>query len=210
MKTTFSKGGRLESPRASSSRSGDRWRSKTKTVQVRNGKLGGMRLPILEDSDEEGEDGVASEEDSRGRTLADDKHGRSHSVPAESPAGSSSSLTKRDRRRWKEYEDFDEEEEDEFSRESRLFKDEGGSLRASKGDPTKIILSIEGQKVGFQLSLAGHNGVDLESFQQHLVGFDRFINDDNIIHDPALVMCWVGVDQCVYISLPPPYPQLTL
>lgn len=199
MTTTFSKGGRLESPRASTSRSGDRRRARTKTIQVRSGKLGGMRLPVLEDSDEEGDTSGTSEDDSRGRTLGDDKHGRSHSLPPQSNFESSSPLTsQRDRRKWKEYEDFEEAEEDEFSRESRLFKDEGGSLRASKGDPTKFILSIEGQKVGFQLSLAGRDGANLESFQQHLIDFDRFLNDDKIINDPALVIRWVGVDQYVY------------
>ncbi|KAF6762059.1 nuclear elongation and deformation protein 1 [Ephemerocybe angulata] len=176
MKTTFSKSGRIESPvfHASGSNSVDRWKSKTRTVKVRNGRLGGMRLPVLQDGDEEGEDAaVSEEEDNRGRSRLDKNSGRSYSVPPQSQADSShKSKKRRDRKRWKEYEDFDEEEEDEMSRESRLFKDEGGSLSASKGDPTKFILSIEGQKVGFQLSLAGLEELNAERFQQLLVDFD--------------------------------------
>ena len=199
VKLTFSKSGRENPTYASGSGPSGLWRSlAAKTVQVKAGRLGGMRLPVLQDSDEED-----AGEERRGRSLVDKEHGRSHSVPAhlQSSDPSSGKQHKRERRKWKEYEDFKEEEEDAMSKASR-YQEEAGSLSASRGDPTKFILSIEGQKVGFQLSLAGTEARTLESFKQNLVQFDSFLDDPSIVSHPDLLIRWVGTDQYVlWISL---------
>ena len=128
MKTSFGKGGRIE------------------------GKGKGGRLAAL-DSDDEGE----------GDEWVEGKGGkgqRSRSVPPElegSPA--------KKRREIPLYEEYDggEEDEDEEEKE-RGVRDgmddgeivgfgAGGRLTASKSDPTRFMVSIEGRKVGFELSL---------------------------------------------------------
>jgi phosphatidate phosphatase LPIN len=199
LKPTFSKSGRVESPSFLKSGSGERWRPKQKTMHVRKGRLGGLRLPVLEDSDEEEEqDGSRSddEDQSRGRTFLDTDHGRSHSVPPHLQ-GAQPSSRKADRRRWKEYEDSREEGDVETSRRSRRSKEEGGRISASKHDSSKFILSIEGQRVGFQLSLAGTFRLNEDAFEQHLVDFERFLYDESIVSSPDLVVRWVGGDQYV-------------
>ncbi|KAJ2931724.1 hypothetical protein H1R20_g5333, partial [Candolleomyces eurysporus] len=188
IKPTFSKSGRVESPTFLKSSSGERWRPKSKTVHVRKGRLGGFRLPVLDDSDEEEEDGSrsADEEESRGRTLLDTDHGRSHSVPPHLQGAEPSSHKKPDRRRWKEYEDSREEDDIETSRRSRRSKEEGGRINASKNDPTKFVLSIE------------------DTFQQHLVDFERFLDDESVVSSPDLVVRWVGGDHFITRADCPP------
>ncbi|RXW25180.1 hypothetical protein EST38_g692 [Candolleomyces aberdarensis] len=206
IKPTFSKSGRVESPTFLKSGSGDRWRPKSKTVHVRKGRLGGFRLPVLDDSDEEEEDGSrsADEEESRGRTLLDTDHGRSHSVPPHLQGAEPTLHKKTDRRRWKEYEDSREEDDIETSRRSRRSKEEGGRINVSKNDPTKFILSIEGQRVGFQLSLAGTFRLNEDTFQQHLVEFERFLDDESVVSSPDLVVRWVGGDHFITRADCPP------
>lgn len=163
---------------------------------------------MLDDSDEEeDEDGSRSvdEEESRGRTLLDTDHGRSHSVPPHLQGAEPSSHKKMERRRWKEYEDSQEEDDIEASRRSRRSKEEGGRISASKNDSTKFILSIEGQRVGFQLSLAGTFRLNEDTFEQYLVDFERFLDDESIVSSPDLVVRWVGGDQYVIPRFPAPH-----
>ncbi|KAH6914816.1 nuclear elongation and deformation protein 1 [Coprinopsis sp. MPI-PUGE-AT-0042] len=235
LKTTFSKSGRMEGlsfniggiPVGSSSSSSSKHR-RAKTVQIKNGRLGGMELPVLQDSDEEMEDDEPVT--FRGRSLAEKDHGRSHSVPA--GVKGSSDRPKRRSRQWKEYEDYDDEDEEEFSGDKenaakpdeRTQQDEeygfGGALHATKREPTKFILSIEGRRVGFQISVVPVDVVPSEDeqearqevylffkrkesvetaevFQSGIVDFEAFLQDESIVSNPRLVIRWIGVEQYV-------------
>ncbi|KAG2013272.1 hypothetical protein CC2G_010202 [Coprinopsis cinerea AmutBmut pab1-1] len=232
MKATFSKSGRLEGPLYNPSGNHRR----TKTLQIKNGRLGGMQLPLLQDSDEE----VAGDDDHkprthRGRSLAEKEHGRSHSVPAAIQGSPNRRKEKRRKRQWKEYEDYDEEvPSGDLGPERRptmvsgdtIKGDEfgiGGTLRANKHDPTKFILSIEGRRVGFQISILPEDAtpksegetedqnkaavhrffknsdcVDIARvFAEGLVNFDTFLEDESIVTNPRLVIRWIGVEQYI-------------
>ncbi|TFK22353.1 LNS2-domain-containing protein [Coprinopsis marcescibilis] len=230
MKATFSKSGRLEGPVYGTPANSHR---RAKTLQIRNGRLGGMQLPVMQDSDEEEDDGEPITH--RGRSLAEKEHGRSHSVPAAVPDSPTRRKHRERRRRWKEYEDFDEEDADVYDvKVEEVGIDEspsknaefglGGTLHANKRDPTKFILSIEGRRVGFELSVFPDETLERDStqdtgeysgeairqffkkedpvhtaqvFQKGLVDFNTFLEDSSIVSAPPLVIRWIGIDQYV-------------
>ncbi|KAJ3806868.1 nuclear elongation and deformation protein 1 [Lentinula aff. lateritia] len=93
-----------------------------------------------------------------------------------------------------------------------------GKLSASKSDPTVFKLLIEGKKVEFELSLVeypedernGHDGDDVEGesddheelsrgidefetarlFEKGKISFEDFIQNDQLVRDPRLVLKW--------------------
>lgn len=136
-------------------------------------------------------------------------HGRSRSVPPDL-AGSP---TRQNGRIYKEYEDFESENDPEMegaTREGRWERDSfpyvewiGHSGCLGGQDDGSLVLAVDGKKFCFQLSLASFedlkDGDDMgDLFDQYLVNFDRFMEDDSVVQDPRLVMRWGG-HQYVYI-----------
>jgi hypothetical protein len=114
-------------------------------------------------------------------------------------------------RTYKEYEDFESEDDLEMEEGSRPGRWErqsfphfekfsrtttyNGTLSSGQDDRTSLVLSIKGTKVDFQLSLVSfdevRDGDDMaELFDQYLVDFDRFLEDESVVQDPRLVMRW--------------------
>jgi hypothetical protein len=124
------------------------------------------------------------------------------------------SPTRQKGRVYKEYEDFESEDDSEVDDEIRAGRWErqsfegfgwtptyGGILSASRVDGTTVVLSIDGKRIEFQLSLVSFedmkDGDDMgELFDQYLIDFDRLLEDESVVQDPRLVMRW-GVHQYV-------------
>ncbi|RPD66923.1 LNS2-domain-containing protein [Lentinus tigrinus ALCF2SS1-7] len=74
----------------------------------------------------------------------------------------------------------------------------GGRLTMDKNDPTRYRVFIEGRTIEFELaivpgSLGGGDEVeDYQCFEQGKVDFERFMNDESVVHDENLVLCWAG------------------
>ena len=210
MKATFGKGGRLEPPKPA-------WRSSGKTG--RKGRLSGMTLPPVKIDEEPTMSQIGG------------SSGRSRSVPPQLDGS-----PKKGRREYKEYEDVDDEEEEPRGRAwggfrvdrkyltpveeqgeefSKLYG-RGGALSASRDDPTLFVLTIEGKKVGFQLSLVPENESDQNGgmtvdgldddvgtaglFDRYRVDLERFLDDESVVEDPRLVIRWAG-EQYVWFCL---------
>lgn len=244
MKTSFGKGGRIESPKGlwasanldSSSANGVDGRKRTPSD--RKSRLGGMRLPsdaVVADilkRDEEEE--YQSEQQAMLSAGGSGLTGRSRSVPPHF-LGSPARKERRGSREYKEYEDVgkdvdaeeDEQEDeergrgrsrnggDEIDEKSELSPKEvdnetfgaGGVLSASRDDLTTFVLSIEGRKVAFQLSLIpteGENRLWMDKskallrgememarlFDNYCIDWSRFLDDEVLVHDPRLVIRW--------------------
>jgi phosphatidate phosphatase LPIN len=173
--------------------------------------------------------------------------GRSRSVPP-NYLGSPARKSRRGSRDYREYEDVGEhnqEDEEERGRDrpwnekvqedaatkregESESKDEasafgtGGTLSASRDDLTMLVLSIEGRKVGFQLSLIPPEGEEEDSFTQdeergrqgianpgtkkqaqneveaarlfdrYCIDWTRFLDDETVVHDQRLIIRWAG------------------
>ncbi|KAJ3894206.1 nuclear elongation and deformation protein 1 [Lentinula edodes] len=154
----------------------------------------------------------------------DNVHGRSMSVP---PGFEESPTRERQRESlFAKYNDADAAAEFTVGQEDKLDAAGGfgssGKLSVSKSDPTVFKLSIEGQKVEFELSLVeylenernGHDGSDAEGesddeepsrdgrwpgidefetarlFEKGKISFEDFIQNDQLVRDPRLVLKW--------------------
>ncbi|KAF8897778.1 Lipin/Ned1/Smp2-domain-containing protein [Infundibulicybe gibba] len=193
MKTTFGKGGRLDSGLISSREAGTWGTSKGK------GKTGlsTSRLGAKDESDDE------------------EEHGRSRSVP---PGVEGSPTRKRTR--------VDVRCEEMGTEETKVPDDvtfgAGGVLKASKFDPARFKLSIEGKKTEFELSVVSVDEVDenyergrgrrtrdgslggvevfdgrdeveaARLFEKCRITFEQFMSDEDIVRDPRLVIRWAG------------------
>lgn len=214
MKTSFGKGGRIEGSLGTSWRKG---KGKAKASM----DFAGMSPALYEEENMEKEE----------------EHGRSRSVPPELDGS-----PKRDRRGRELPDEYEEPshgdmdgDEGENTDEEEGFADfgKGGKLRTTSADPTTFVLSIEGKKVTFELSLASHidsstqgtesgpedgdhpihargrknrhggvGGPDVFAgrdeveaarlFDLGRVDFYRFLNDDELVNDPRLVIRWAG------------------
>lgn len=166
------------------------------------------------------------EQDERVRVSVVELAGRSSSVPPllEGRKGHGGS------REYKEYEDVhlhsapEHHADIDFSagaenqkREEAIFGT-GGTLSASDDDPTTLILSIDGRKVEFQLSLvdgeaedeirnnslkrpAGRDEMEVARlFDSSRVDLTKLLDDDNVIKDSRLMIRWAR-DQCVALPL---------
>jgi hypothetical protein len=145
-------------------------------------------------------------------------HGRSRSVPPDlngSPARQKGRI-------YKEYEDVESEDDSEVEEGIRAGRWErqsfphvdgfgpstyAGILSISQDDGTSLVLSIDGRRIDFQLSLVSFeeikDGDDMgQLFDQYLVTFDRFVEDESVVQDPRLVMRWGG-HQYVAFFFPP-------
>lgn len=136
-------------------------------------------------------------------------HGRSRSVPPMLDG----TPPKQKGRQYNEYEDFESQDgetgEEEIGRRTgsffledlRWISDCGATLNASRDDASLFVFPINDKKVLFQLSLVSFedvkDGVQLaQLFNNHLIEFERFLDDESVIQDPRLVIRW-GEDQCV-------------
>ena len=82
----------------------------------------------------------------------------------------------------------------------------GGRLSAGRSEPTLFVVTIEGQKVSFELSLVegdspGTARIELSKrseveisqlFEQGKVPYSRFIEDESIVNDERLVIRWAN------------------
>ncbi|KAF8806324.1 LNS2-domain-containing protein [Phlegmacium glaucopus] len=205
IRASFSKGGRIESDNAL-------WGAgrKGRTNTIKKSRLGGMILPPVKSSSDQSQE--QDEERLSGGRLA----GRSRSVP---PLLGGSPPARNVSRENKEYEDVVRPNQGnvDFSigtenqkRETAIFGN-GGFLSASEDDPSTLVLSIDGSKVEFQLSLVGggeageenhNNGLkrsrrggrdEMEAarlFDSARVDLNRLLDDDNVIRDPRLMIRW--------------------
>ena len=90
----------------------------------------------------------------------------------------------------------------------------GGRLTMDKNDPTRFRVFIEGRTVEFEIaivpptSLQGSEGgkkshagtldgddevEDEHRFEEHKIDFERFLNDETVVHDDNLVLLWGNV-----------------
>jgi len=221
IKASFGKGGRIESDNAL-------WGAgrKGRTNTTKKSRLGGMMLPPMKSSSDQNQE-HEEERPSRGGLA-----GRSKSVPP-LLEGSPTRKGRRGSREHKEYEDVDPHIRPERQgnidfnvgaenqkRETAIFGN-GGLLSASEDDSTTLVLSIDGRKVEFQLSLVGdgeaedenhgngrkrrsrHRGRDeMEAarlFDSARVDLTRLLDDDDVIWDPRLMIRWAR-DQ--YVASP--------
>jgi phosphatidate phosphatase LPIN len=215
IKASFSKGGRIESNKAL-------WGTgrKGRTNTVKKSRLGGMTLPpmIRPSSDQNQE----QDEEGLGRAGL---RGRSRSVPP-LLEGDLSRKGRRASRELKEYEDADAHLWPEYQgnidfgldadnqRGGAVIFGTGGALNASEDDPTTLVLSIDGRKVEFQLSLVGgdddddHNSLkrrgrgEMEAarlFDSARIDLIKLLDDEDVVRDPRLVIRWAR-DQ--YVPLP--------
>lgn len=146
--------------------------------------------------------------------------GRSRSVPP-LLEGDLSRKGRRASRELKEYEDADAhlwpeyQGNIDFSLDADNQRGEavifgiGGALNASEDDPTTLVLSIDGRKLEFQLSLVGdHNTLkrrgrgEMEAarlFDSARIDLIKLLEDEDVVRDPRLVIRWAR-DQ--YVLLP--------
>ncbi|KAI6034709.1 LNS2-domain-containing protein [Pisolithus microcarpus] len=76
----------------------------------------------------------------------------------------------------------------------------GGRLAASRSDPTKFRISIDGKTAAFKLSLVErrevfHKRDEVETaraFEAGVIDYHRFVDDDDLVSDERLVMKWNG------------------
>jgi phosphatidate phosphatase LPIN len=248
MKASFGKGGRLELPTGpwGSGSSGSNRKSRMGFGE-RKGRLGSMALPPVMANSTDAESEEATHEPGQGRKTGG--IGRSKSVPP-NYLGSPTRKGRRGSREYREYEDVgehEEEEEEEEEEERELPWEEekvdenvatkreddserrnetsifgaGGTLSASREDLTMFVLSIEGRKIGFQLSLIppegdedsfsqdeakGRRGIDnsrtkerpqdeveaARLFDRYCVDWARFMDDETVVHDQRLIIRWAG------------------
>jgi phosphatidate phosphatase LPIN len=224
MKASFGKGGRIEGSLGRSWGKG-KGRGKAKASM----EFSGMSPALYEED-----------------TLEEEEHGRSRSVPPELEG--SPNRNRRVRELPEEHgepegyeepshgdQDGDEEEDTDEEGEFTGFG-KGGRLTTTSADPTTFVLSIEGRKVTFELSLVFHgedgtpvaHGTESEPedgrdvmeargrknrhggvggpkifdgrdeveaarlFDQGRVDFYKFLNDDDLVNDPRLVIRWAG------------------
>ena len=256
MKASFGKGGRLELPTGpwGSGGSGSN-RKRRMGFGERKGRLGPMALPPATANSTDAESEEATHELRHGRQTGG--VGRSKSVPP-NYLGGPARKGRRGSREYREYEDVgeneeEEEEEEEEERgppweEEKVDEDmatkreedserrnetsifgAGGTLSASREDLTMFVLSIEGRKIGFQLSLIppegdedsvsqdeakGRRGIDSSRtkeqpqdeveaarlFDRYCVDWARFMDDETVVHDKRLIIRWAG-NQFVHFLL---------
>lgn len=144
-------------------------------------------------------------------------HGRSRSVPPDL----NGSPTRQKGRIYKEYEDVESEDDLEAEEVMRAGSWERGSFPHVEGfgrtstyggtlsnghDDGSLVLAIDGRSIDFQLSLVSfeevEDGDDMgQLFNQYLVNFNRFLEDESVVQDPRLVMRWGGHQYVVYFFL---------
>ncbi|KAH9482509.1 Nuclear elongation and deformation protein 1 [Psilocybe cubensis] len=229
-KASFGKGGRIELPH---------WRSAVRSKSGFNDKKGGsifLELPPMASRFGNGipEDGM--DEIILRIPGGNGSTGRSRSVPPRY-LDNSAKNERKGSREYKEYEDANSpgEENEERGRSARFWEKQvvgssepeedsntngvygvGGTLSPSKNDPTMFVLSIEGRKIGFQLSLVPLGEISESSkdtsktkqrfqdefevarqFDRFRVDWPRFIEDESIVSDPRLVIRWAGNHQYI-------------
>jgi len=184
LKPSFSKGGRLESPKIRQSE----WK-------------GRLALSPATKLDELGEE-----------QKQHTSHGRSRSVPP-GLEGSPIRKKGRPYKEYEDFENSDDEDEDDDRgrrRTSAINLDIttgcGGTLSPSDYDSTQFHLSLDGKTITFQLSLVSFDDVEegdgmTQLFDQYRVDFSRFLHDESVIQDPRLVVRWDG-NQFVEFFLP--------
>jgi phosphatidate phosphatase LPIN len=159
--------------------------------------------------------------------------------------GSPARKGRRGSREYREYEDVSEQDQEDVERgrpwnEEKMDEDvatkreegserrdetgifgAGGTLSASHEDLTMFVLSIEGRKIAFQLSLIppegeedsfsqdeakGRQGIDnsrtkerpqdeveaARLFDRYCVDWARFMDDGTVVHDQRLIIRWAG------------------
>ena len=241
MKASFGKGGRLELPTGLwNSEGSGRNRKSRMGFGERKGRLGPMALPPAMANSTNVESEETTHEQGHGRQTGG--VGRSRSVPPYY-LGSPARKRRRGSREYREYEDAGEHEEEEeegqpwneekvdedvatkqeedLERKDDTIFGAGGILSASREDLTVFVLSIEGRKIGFQLSLIppegeedsfsedeakGRQGIEnsrtkerpqdeveaARLFDRYCVDWARFMDDEIVVHDPQLTIRWAG------------------
>lgn len=239
MKASFGKGGRIEPPQGIYS-------TKTSSrLSERKGRVAGMRLPVDANISNTLAEGLVEEPYEHAKS---NMAGRSRSVPPHFLANPPRKA-RRHSREYKEYEDAETEEEEEDEEEERgrgrswnevsngiaeITPQEvdseafgaGGLLSASRDDLTTFVLSIEGRKLSFQLSLVPPEGEEVieeqrdvqkkpisvseadkerdeieatRLFDNYCIDWGRFLDDNMVVYDPRLVIRWSG-NQYVHTS----------
>ncbi|KAJ7129323.1 Lipin/Ned1/Smp2-domain-containing protein [Mycena epipterygia] len=203
MKASFGMGGRAEGGMGSGKEVAATW---GRSSRAKPNRMSLLNSAELRETVPEAE----NEADAAGSSGA-----RSRSVP---PAleGSPS----RSRRRVRMHDD-DEVEDDEHTQPPVAGYGAGGRLSASRSDPAKFTVAIEGKKVGFELSLVPDTALDNESdsrgrrdrdgatggahvfdrrdevdaarlFGMGQIDLNRFLEDETVVNDPRLVIRWAG------------------
>ncbi|KAL0950260.1 hypothetical protein HGRIS_010241 [Hohenbuehelia grisea] len=209
MKTTFGKGGRVDPSHASKDAAGSWWSGKGKGKARENYDTHLSTIPAADEEEENTEHGALSEEEGvseeRRRERSGSQH-RSRSVP---PALEGSPSRSRKGTELPKIDHFDADEAQHHLR--TLARDAagygaGGRLVPTKSDPTKLTVLIEHKKVTFELSLVpsaasteggkvfdGHDEFGAARlFDEGKITHERFIQDADIVRDPALVIRWTG------------------
>jgi len=182
LKPSFSKGGRLESPKIRQSE----WKGRS-------------TLSPASKLDE-------SEEEQKQHTS----HGRSRSVPPVLD-GRTIREKGRAYKEYEDFENSGEEERGDEAIEDndrRSWKrlstlnlgiptGYGGILSPNEHDSTLFHLSLDGKIITFQLGLVSFEDVKEEDgmtqmFDQYQVDFSRFLDDEGVVQDPRLVVRWDG------------------
>ncbi|TRM67941.1 Lipin/Ned1/Smp2-domain-containing protein [Schizophyllum amplum] len=78
----------------------------------------------------------------------------------------------------------------------------GGVVRPSKRHPFGFVITMEGKRATFEISLvddvtadAFHKLDEVDAalrFNEHGIDFERFLDDESVVHDPRLVLRWSG------------------
>ncbi|KAF8969328.1 Lipin/Ned1/Smp2-domain-containing protein [Flammula alnicola] len=196
MKASFGKGGRVEPPKGLwGSSSG----SKKNRPSERKSRLMGMQLPPAINSSKSTEEEDGYEQSNAGGSGFP---GRSKSVPPHF-LGSPARKGRRGSREYKEYEDVDGHDQEEEERGRT-----GGILSASQDDLTTFVLRIEGKTDVEEETRKGTtpSNPKLKSktekvrdeveaarlFDSNCIDWSRFLDDENVVHDPRLVIRWAA------------------
>ncbi|KAF9057891.1 Lipin/Ned1/Smp2-domain-containing protein [Panaeolus papilionaceus] len=235
MRPSFSKGGRLEPPKAlwSGLPSDPEEVEQQGVDEERLGRTSERKArasatPFTASSARLQEEGTRHELSASAPNFSV-LNGRSRSVPPLLEA-MLESHNRHGSRSWREFEDAEESEQERDwawaeERKKWEFKDllsGNGTLSAERGNPTKILLCLEDRTVVFQLSLVPDEERTLEHdtaeqqrkaffaissvFDRFLIDFDRFMEDGTIVDDPRLTVRWAG-DQ--YVTRHDGLPLLT-
>ena len=151
--------------------------------EERVGRSGFPRLPPS-DSTKEGE---------RLTPMSISASARSRSVP---PLLEASDDLQSSNRGYKEYEDLKHQwQEDYLRRDGSSIQEtlEGivsaeGTLNASAQDSDVFVLCLPEHKVSFQLSLLPVDDDSVALFDSRLISVQRFLDDENVLGDPRLVL----------------------
>ena len=183
MKTTFGKGGRIERVESvNNSAMKEFWTPSDDEERV--GRSGFPRL-APSDSTKEGE---------RLTPMPIPASARSRSVP---PLLEASEDLQSSSRGYKEYEDLKHQWQEEHLRRGSAPSIEEtlegivsteGTLNASAQDGDMFVLCLQEHKISFQLSLLPVDDDSVALFDSRLISVQRFLDDENVLGDPRLVL----------------------